>query len=76
MEAVVRCGGSGAGRAAGRRSNGWQAEEVDYIEKLVGQVKAAYTVDPTRVVVFGRDTGASLALASAFRSRELVRPPR
>ncbi len=54
-------------------SNGWQADEADYLEKLVGQVKAAYTVDPTRVVVFGRDSGASLALLSAFRSRELIR---
>ena len=54
-------------------SNGWQADEANYIEKLVGQVKAGYTVDPTRVVVFGRDTGASLALVSAFRSRELFR---
>ena len=54
-------------------SGGWQADESTYLEKLIGQVKAAYTVDPTRVVVFGRDTGASLALVSAFRSRELVR---
>jgi len=54
-------------------SNGWQADEANYIEKLVGQVKAAYTVDLTRVVVFGRDTGASLALVCAFRSRELIR---
>ena len=54
-------------------SGGWQADEANYIEKLVGQVKAAYTVDPTRVVVFGRDTGASLALVSAFRSREVFR---
>ncbi len=60
-----------APRASG--SNGWQADEANYLEKLVGQVKAGYTVDPTRVVVFGRDTGASLALLSAFRSRELVR---
>jgi serine protease Do len=54
-------------------NNGWQADESAYLEKLLGQVKASYTVDPTRVVVFGRDTGASLALISAFRSRELVR---
>ena len=54
-------------------SNGWQADEADYLEKLIGQVKAGYTVDPMRVVVFGRDTGASLALLSAFRSRELIR---
>jgi serine protease Do len=52
---------------------GWQADEVNYIEKLVGQVKTGYTVDAARIVVFGRDTGASLALLSAFRSRELVR---
>ncbi len=54
-------------------SGGWQADEANYIDKLVGQVKAGYTVDPTRIVVFGRDTGASLALICAFRSRELVR---
>jgi serine protease Do len=54
-------------------NNGWQADEANYIEKLVGQVKASYTVDPTRIVVCGRDTGASLALVSAFRDRELVR---
>ncbi|MGO9109253.1 MAG: PDZ domain-containing protein [Thermoguttaceae bacterium] len=54
-------------------SSGWQADEANYIEKLVGQVKAGYTVDPTRIVVFGRDAGASLALVSAFRSRELIR---
>ncbi|MGA2253223.1 MAG: PDZ domain-containing protein [Thermoguttaceae bacterium] len=54
-------------------SGAWQADEATYIEKLVGQVKAAYTVDPTRIVVFGRDTGASLAFVSAFRSREVVR---
>ncbi len=54
-------------------SNGWQADEANYIEKLLGQVKAAYTVDLTRVVVYGRDTGASLAMVSAFRNRELIR---
>lgn len=54
-------------------SNGWKAEEMGYIEKLIGQVKTGYTIDPTRVVVCGRDTGASLALVTAFRSRELVR---
>ena len=39
----------------------------------MGQLKSGYTVDPSRVVVFGRDTGASLALLCAFRSRELFR---
>jgi serine protease Do len=54
-------------------TSGWQVDEANYIEKLIGQVKAGYSLDPTRIVVFGRDTGASLALVSAFRSRELVR---
>ncbi len=53
--------------------NGWRTEEVGFVEKLVAQVKARYTVDSTRVVVCGRDTGASLALLSAFRSRDLIR---
>ena len=60
-------------RRGPRRPAAGRPTRPTYIEKLVGQVKAAYTVDPTRVVVFGRDTGASLALVSAFRSRELIR---
>jgi serine protease Do len=57
-------------RAAG---NNWQADEGAFVEKLVGQLKAGYTVDPSRVVVFGRDSGASLALLLAFRNRDLFR---
>jgi len=63
---VVVAPRSGAG-------GGWRAEEVSYIEKLVGQVKSGYTIDSTRIVIFGRDTGASLALLCAFRSRDLFR---
>ena len=53
-------------------SSGWQLQEANYVEKLIGQVKADYAVDPARVVVFGREKGASLAFMCA-RSRELVR---
>jgi len=54
-------------------ANNWQADEAGYIEKLVGQLKTGYTVDPTRVTVCGRDSGASLALLLVFRSREVFR---
>ena len=57
-------------KAAG---NNWQADESSFVEKLVGQLKRDRTVDPARVVVFGRDSGASLALLLAYRNRDLFR---
>jgi serine protease Do len=51
----------------------WQPGEAALIEKLIGQVKGAYQVDPMRVVLFGRDSGAGLAYNAAFRNRELYR---
>jgi serine protease Do len=57
-------------RAAGTN---WQADEAGFVEKLVGQLKSGYTIDPTRVAVFGRDSGASLALLLAYRSRDVFR---
>ncbi len=57
-------------------SNNWQADEGAFVEKLVGQLKAGYTVDPSRVAVFGRDSGASLALLLAFRNRDVSVPSR
>ncbi len=60
-------------RAAGTN---WQADEAGFVEKLVGQLKTGYTIDPTRVAVFGRDSGASLALLLAYRSRDVSAPRR
>jgi poly(3-hydroxybutyrate) depolymerase len=57
-------------RAAGTN---WQADEAGFVEKLVGQLKSGYTIDPSRVAVYGRDSGASLALLLAFRSRDVFR---
>lgn len=54
-------------------ANNWQADEAAFVEKLFGQVKSGYTIDPARVAVFGRDSGASLALLLAFRSRDVFR---
>ena len=47
MEAALRCRTTWCSSVprAGAPS-GWQADEVDYVEKLVGQVKAAYTSIP------------------------------
>ena len=57
-------------RAAGTN---WQADEAGFVEKLIGQLKTGYTIDPTRATVFGRDSGASLALLLAYRSRDVFR---
>jgi serine protease Do len=51
----------------------WQADEAGFVEKLVGQLKSGYTIDPSRVAVFGRDSGASLAMLLAYRSRDVFR---
>jgi serine protease Do len=51
----------------------WQPNEATLVAKLVGQVKGGYNVDPARVAVFGRDTGAAMAYVAAFRDREVVR---
>ena len=53
--------------------SGWRADEAGYLEKLVRQVQASYTMDPTRVVVGGRGPGGTLAYMAAFRSRDLFR---
>jgi pimeloyl-ACP methyl ester carboxylesterase len=51
----------------------WQADEAGFAEKLIGRLKSGYTIDPTRVAVFGRDSGASLAMLLAYRSRDVFR---
>jgi len=54
-------------------ASGWQVEEAGYLEKLLRQVENGYTIDATRVVVFGREAGASMAYLAAFRNRAMIR---
>jgi serine protease Do len=51
----------------------WETEESDYIAKLIGQVRSGYSIDPTRIALYGHDTGAGLAYIVAFHSRDIIR---
>jgi serine protease Do len=51
----------------------WQPSEAGLVAKLVGQVRGGYNVDPARVAVFGRDTGAALAYLAGFKDRDVLR---
>jgi serine protease Do len=58
------------------RSSGpvrWQARDASLVPTLVAQLAAQYSVDPSRVVVCGRQTGATVAFLAAFRYAKLVR---
>jgi serine protease Do len=53
--------------------SGWRPDETGYLEKLVRQVQASYTIDASRIVVGGRGPGGTLAFMAAFRSRDFFR---
>ncbi|MGD0899410.1 MAG: PDZ domain-containing protein [Thermoguttaceae bacterium] len=53
--------------------SGWRPDEAAFLEKLIRQVQADYTIDPTRVAVGGRGPGGALAYVAGFHSRDLVR---
>jgi len=58
------------------RSSGpvrWQPREAGLVPMLVAQVAAQYSVDPSRVVVCGRQTGGTVAFLAGFRYAKLVR---
>ena len=51
----------------------WDPEESDYIAKLIGQIRSGYAIDPARIALFGRETGAGLAYIVAYHKRDLIR---
>lgn len=51
----------------------WSPREALLVQRLLDQIHAAYTIDPARVVVHGREGGGSLAYLVAFGNREQVR---
>ncbi len=51
----------------------WTRTEVDFIRKTVDQAIGTYSVDPTRVVIYGHQAGGSMAYLAGFEHRELFR---
>lgn len=56
--------------AEGRK---WQPDDLSFVRKAMDQVRAAYRIDPLRVVAQGHESGGSMAYALAFNHRDLVR---
>jgi serine protease Do len=53
--------------------NTWLPTEVGFVRKAIDHVLANYTVDRTRIVVYGYQASGSMAYLTAFRHRDLVR---
>jgi serine protease Do len=51
----------------------WTPVEVEFIQKTLEQIIAKYTVDKSRVAIYGQEAGGALAYLFAFRNRELAR---
>ena len=51
----------------------WRPTEVEFIRKTLDQITSTYHVDPSRVVVHGHQSGASMAYLFAFNNRDKVR---
>jgi serine protease Do len=45
----------------------WMPGEIEFIDKLVGNVRSEYHVDPLRIATFGQETAGSLASLTAIR---------
>jgi serine protease Do len=53
--------------------DGWQLGEVALVQKLIDEVRSAYTVDPVRIVLHGHRAGGRLAYLVARTSPDVVR---
>lgn len=54
-------------------SNRWTPVEVEFVQKTLDQIIANYSVDKSRVVLYGQEAGGALAYLFAFRNREVTR---
>lgn len=52
---------------------GWQPTEIDFVRKSIEQVLARYSVDRSRIVVYGHQASGTMAFFVGFRCRDLVR---
>ena len=51
----------------------WQPREAALMPRWLEEVRSKYTIDPSRVVVHGRQEGGALGYVVAVRQRELLR---
>ena len=51
----------------------WTPTELEFIRKTLDHVLLNYTVDPTRIALFGKQAGGALAYLFAFRHRDHAR---
>ncbi|HEY2840880.1 MAG TPA: PDZ domain-containing protein [Pirellulales bacterium] len=50
----------------------WLPPEVDFIAKMIAQIREIYNVDPQRVAIVGYQGGGSMAYALAFGHRDVA----
>jgi poly(3-hydroxybutyrate) depolymerase len=53
--------------------NGWVASESDFVQEVVREVMAQYTVDRRRVIAHGMGVGGQMAFYLGFTVRDLIR---
>jgi serine protease Do len=51
----------------------WDPTEVDFIRKTLDDLKLHYTVDPTRVALFGAEASGTMAILATLDQRESIR---
>lgn len=51
----------------------WQATETDFIRKTLDDVISQYNIDPTRIAVYGYQSGGSMAYLVGFEHADRVR---
>ncbi|HJT30965.1 MAG TPA: PDZ domain-containing protein [Pirellulales bacterium] len=51
----------------------WQKDDTEFVRKSLEQLRAAYPIDPLRVVAAGGELGGAVAYSVAFELREAIR---
>lgn len=53
--------------------NAWQPLEVGFVRKAIEHAVTNYSIDRTRIVIYGYQSSGSMAMLTAFRQRDLIR---
>ncbi len=51
----------------------WGRADVEFVRKVLDEVRSRYTIDPQRVAAHGHQTGGAMAFVLAFSLRETIR---